>query len=328
MTSRRRIVSTLGTAAISAPFACITWAQGKIPRIGFLISESLPAQASRIDALQSGLRDLGYVEGKSVTIEVRSADGNYDRLPGLATELVRSRVDALVAFGAKAALAARAVTTTVPIVVPSFSYLVELGLASSLSRPGGNVTGLSLLAQELVAKRLELLKETAPRISRVAALLNPAQAAGTRITLQKMRSAAKLLRMELQPLEVRAPDEITAAFTAIANRRIDAVVVQLDTLFAANAREIARLALQHRLPAVGNKDFADAGGLIGYGANVEQLYRRAAVFLDKILKGAKPGDLPIEQPTRFELVINMKTAKALDLKVPQSILLRATEVIE
>lgn len=329
MNTRRRIVLALLAGALAAPLASFAQQpQGTVPRIGFLISETLSSQARRVEALRSGLRDLGYVEGKSIAIEVRSADGRYDRLPELAAELTRLKVDVLVAFGIKAVVAAKHATTTIPIVVPATaSDLVAMGLISSLARPGGNITGSAMFGPETAAKQVELFKEAVPRITRVAVLLNPANAARG-VILQSMRATANSLKLELQPFEVRTPKEFGRTFSAMKRGRVDALAVSQDTLFGSNASEIADGAARQRLPSTGNKEFAEAGGLIGYGANNAELYRRGAYFVDRILKGTKPADLPVEGPTRFELVVNMKTAKALGIKIPQSILIRADKVIE
>lgn len=329
MNTRRRIILGLAAGALAVPLASFAQQpQGKVPRIGFLISETLSGQASRVEALRAGLRDLGYVEGKSIAIEVRSADGKYDRLPELAAELARLQVDVLVAFGIKAVVAAKHATATIPIVVPATtSDLVAMGLISGLARPGGNITGSAMFGPETAAKQVELFKEAVPRITRVAVLLNPANAARGLI-LQAMRATAKSLKLELQPFEVRTAKEFGRTFSAMAKGDVDAIAVTQDTLFGSNAKEIADLAARQRLPSAGNKEFAEAGGLIGYGANNAELYRRGAYFVDRILKGAKPADLPVEGPTRFELVINMKTAKGLGIKIPESILIRADKVIE
>ncbi len=317
----------MGAGALASPLAALAQQKSKTPRIGFLVSETLSGQANRLESLRAGLRDLGYVEGKTIAIEMRSAEGKYERLPALAAELVRLKVEVLVAFGAKAVLAAKHATTTIPIVVPSTGDPMALGLTNSLAHPSGNITGSAAFGPEVSAKRLELLKEAVPRITHVAALSNPANAA-TAALLRAMHTAAKSLKLELQPFEARAQKEIVGAFSAIAKRRFDAIVVQQDTLFIANAKEIADLAAKNRLLSAGTKEFAEAGGLIGYGASDAVNYRRGAYFVDRILKGAKPGDLPFEQPTTFELVVNMKTAKTFGITIPNSILVRADKVIE
>jgi len=329
MTNRRAAI-TLWISALATPLA--TWAQPQqntMPRVGFLISETLALQATRIEALRAGLRERGYVEGKNIAVEVRSAEGHYDRLPGLAAELARLKVNVLVAFGIKALAAARGATTTIPIVIPATSSdPVAMGLVSSLARPGGNVTGSTTFGPEIMAKRLELLKEVKPGTSRVAVLVNPANASFGPAN-EQLDVAAKALRLSLRRFEVKAPSEFDEAFAAMAKERVDAIVLQDDTLFGdANAKVIAQLAGRQRLTAVGSVGFAEAGGTIGYGRSDSELYRRGAYFVDRILKGTRPADLPIEQATRFELLINMKSVEALGIKVPQSVRLRADRVIE
>jgi putative ABC transport system substrate-binding protein len=322
---KRRAFIVAG-AGFALPVASIAQRSG-IPRVGFLISETLSGQASRINAVRAGLRELGYTEGKDIVIESRTADGHYDRLPGLAAELVRLKVDVLVAFGAKAVVAARNTTSTVPIVVPATGDPIALGVVGDLAKPGGNVTGLAIFGPEISAKWLEFLKEAVPGVGRVAVLRNAANPSG-RSTTGAMQAAAKSLQLELQSFEIRSRADFTGAFAAMANSRVDGVCVSGDTLFQAHWKEIAALAEKHRLPAVGRREFVEAGGLIGYGADDAQLFRRAAYFVDRILKGAKPADLPVERPTRFELLVNAKTARALGVKVPQSLLQRADRVIE
>jgi ABC-type uncharacterized transport system substrate-binding protein len=319
------IVSSVGSLTLS--LAVGAQAPAKVYRVGFLIAESPSGQASRVEAVRDGLRDLGYVEGRNVVIELRSAGGNYDRLPDLAAELIRLKVDVLVAFGAKAAAASKNATSTVPIVAPAIGDPVALGLTGSLARPDGNVTGMLSFGPEVAAKRLELLKEANPRVARVAVLLNPANATDV-TSLQHMQGAAKTLKIVLQPFEAVAPKDLEKSVSAMAAEHMEAVAVSLDTLFRANARMIADLAATRRLPTIGSAEFARSGGLMGYGGNNDAMYRRAAYFVDRILNGAKPGDLPIEGATKFELVINLKTAKALGLTIPQSLLLRADEVIQ
>jgi putative ABC transport system substrate-binding protein len=323
---RRRRLLFAASALFVAPFTSIAQ-QGRLPRIGCLISETLSGQASRIEALRAGLRELGYVEGKNIVIELRPADGNYERLPALAAELVGLKVDVLVAFGGKAVLAAKVATTTLPIVVPSSGDPVAMGLVGGLAHPGGNITGNAQFARELSAKRVELLKEALPRIARVGAVMNAANPS-SRQAFDAMRAAAESSKLELREFKLRSPKEFGSVFDAMAKGHIGAVLVSQDTLFQAHAKAIADLAAERRLPSVGATAFADAGGLIGYGVDDAALYRRAAYFVDRILKGAKPADLPVERPTRFELVINMKTAKALGVKIPQTLLVRADRVIE
>ena len=319
---RRQFVEVLA-ALLGAPLLAIAQ-QGRIPRVGFLISETLADQKTRVDALLAGLREYGYVEGKNIVIELRPADGNYDRLPALAAELAGLKVDVIVAFGAKAGIAAKGATATVPIVVSSITDPVALGIVDSLPRPGGNITGISNFS-ELAAKQLELLKQAVPRAVRVGILFNPANRPRS---FGAMRAVAKSSKLELHWFEAHSPREFDAVFAAIAKARIEAVWVSGDTLFQGHFREIAVLAQKYRLPASGRLEFADAGGLIGYGVDDAGQFRRAAYFVDRILKGAKPDQLPVERATRIELAINAKTAKALGIKIPQSLLVRADRVIE
>ena len=298
-----------------------------IPRIGYLSSETASDMANRLEALRAGLRDLGYVEGRNIVIEVRRAGGNYDRLPDLAAELVRLKVDLLVAEGIKAGLAAKRATTTIPIVLPGTADPVEAGAVGSIARPGGNLTGSTAFGTELAVKRLELLKEAVPRISKVAILSNPANP-NSGPTLEALEAAAKSLKMGLQKIDVRAPTEFDSAFEVMAKSRLSAVLVLSDTMFVSNVKAIALLAAAKRLPLAGRVEFADAGGLIGYGVNSPDMYRRSAAIVDKILKGAKPADLPIERATNFELVVNRKAGKALGITIPPALLVRADRVIE
>jgi putative ABC transport system substrate-binding protein len=276
--------------------------------------------------LRAGLRDLGYVEGKNLVIEFRWAEEKYERLPELAAELVRLKVDVIVTYG-PGTRAAKAATTTIPIVMATSADPVALGLVASLARPGGNVTGMAGFNPEVAAKRLELLKDAFPRTRQVAVLLNPDNPSLI-LNLRAMEVAAKSLKLELHQFVVRRSGDLDSAFAAMAKRRVDAVVFGDDPVFVANAGAIAKLAAKTRLPSVGPIELADAGGLMAYGANRLETFRRAAYFVDRILKGAKPADLPVEQATRFETVLNQKTAKALGLQFPQAVLARADRVIE
>jgi len=326
----RRRTLTLMLGASLAPVGSRAQTAGvKVPRVGLLLSETLSGQASRVDALRSGLREHGYVEPATLGIETRSAEGHYGRLPELAAELVKLEVAVIVAFGIKALVAARAQTATLPIVIPSTSSdLVSMGLVHSHSRPGTNVTGSTNFGPEVAAKRPELLKELKPVASRVGVLVNPANAS-LRFTLQRMDSAASTLGFTLQPIEVRKPDEFDRAFAKMAKARIEAMVVQDDTIFQeANAAAIAQRALKQRLVSLGSRGFAEAGGTAGFGSVETELYRRGAYFVDRILKGAKPADLPIEQATRFELVLNLPSARAVGIVFPPSVMLRAERVIQ
>lgn len=323
---RRKFLA--GIAALAAPLATRAQMQSsKIARIGFLGLTSASATAGRVEAMRAGLRDLGYVEGKNIVIEYRWADGKYDRLPELAADLVGTKVDVLVTYGAPGTRAAKGATTTIPIVIAATGDAVAMGLVASLARPGGNVTGSTYFIQDLFAKRLELLKQALPRVSQVAVLLNPGNPANL-INTKTMELAAKSMKLGLHQFEARGPNEFENAFAAMAQKGVDAVHVIEDAMLNANAKGTAELAARHGLPSVGFAEFARAGGMLGYGVNIPELYRRVAYFVDRILKGSRPADLPVEQPTRFELLVNMKTAKALHLRMPQELLLRADEVIE
>ena len=327
---RRHFLLTSLAGALAAPFAAESQQQqlGNVHRIGLLGPHSYSAQTKAVEALRAGLRDLGYVEGKNIVIEYRWAEGKYDRLHTLAAELVALKVNVIVTTGGTPpALAAKHATTTIPIVTTGVGDAVGAGLVASLARPGGNITGLTDFVPELHAKRLELLKEAAPHIRRVAFLVNPDNRS-TQMSLKPLESTARSLKVDLQKVEARRPDELERAFSAMAERRVDAIVAAQDALLNANVKVIADLAAKKRLPASGSKDFAEAGGVMGYGWDVSANSRRAAHFVDKVLQGAKPGDLPIEQPTKFQLVINLKTAKALGLTIPPSLLARADQVIE
>ena len=329
MNDRRKLVFALGAGALMAPL--VSFAQqpsAKIHRIGFLGITSAAGMATRLDALQVGLRELGYVEGMNLVIEIRYADGQYDRLPNLAAELVRLKVDVIVTHGAAIRVAKEA-TTTIPIVMGALGDAVATGLVASLAKPGGNITGSTFFGPELNAKRLELIKEVLPRAKRVAFLVNPDS--GTAVlepSLQALAVAAKSLKVEVQRVDVRNPNEFDGAFAAMSKQQVSAVAIQDDPVLIANATAVASLAARHRMPSIGSVEFAEAGGLMAYGTQIPAMFRHAAVFVDKILKGAKPGDLPIERATTFDLVINMKTAKALGIKLPNSIFARATKVIE
>jgi putative ABC transport system substrate-binding protein len=329
--NRREFIGALAGGLVAAPLAAEAQQAAKIARIGYL-SINLAANPHLREAFLQGLRDLGYVEGRDVVIEDRSAEGKLERFPALAAELVALKVDVIVtAGGPPAALAAKQATRTLPIVFAAAADPVTDGLVTSLARPGGNVTGLSILAPELVGKRLEQLTQAVPGVSRVAVLWQPG-ALGKRTekdTLKGAEVAARALGVRLQVVEARGPDDFDRAFSDMTRARAGALTVLTGAMFFGERRRLVDLAAKQGLPAVYPwREFVDAGGLMAYGPNVADLYRRAATYVDRILKGAKPGDLPVEQPTKFELVINLKTAKALGLTIPQSVLLRADEVIQ
>jgi ABC-type uncharacterized transport system substrate-binding protein len=300
----------------------------KIPRVGYLSYGSVEIDKSLLAALQQGLRELGYLEGKNIVIEQRYAAGQSDKLPELVAEFVRVKADVIVVTGDPAAHAAKKATTAIPIVIVTSPDPVGTGLIASLAHPGGNVTGLSDFHGGVVTKRLELLKDVAPLASRIAVLLNPANPSNP-IQLKDIQAAAPAFRVTLISLEVKGPDDIAPAFTTIVKERPGALLVLGDRLFATNQTQIIELAVKNRLPTIySQRLYVEAGGLMSYGANFTDQYRRAAIYVDKILKGAKPADLPVEQPTKFELVINLKTAKQIGLTIPQSVLYRADKVIK
>ena len=324
----RTLAITLALGILATPIAAEAQVPAKVPRIGFLASYSPTNNAHFLEAFRQGLRELGYVDGQNIAIEYRFAEGRPERLPALAAELVRLKVDVIVTGGPPAPEAAKQATSTIPIVFTVTGDPVAEGLVASVARPGGNITGLASIAPELVGKQLELLKEVAPKVSRVAVLQNPSNH-GHPPMLRQADGSARALGVQLHILTARTPPEIEAAFAAMRSQRAGGVLILRDQLFLTQRTQIAALAAKSRLPAVyGNREYAEAGGLMAYGASTPHMYRRAATYVDKILKGAKPADLPVEQPMRFELVINLKTAKALGLTIPQSILIRADEVIQ
>ena len=330
---RRDFIGGIVLGFVAAPRAVDAQQAGNVPRIGYLATGSLETPEARrvVDAFRQGLRERGYVEGQNIVIEYRAADGNIERFPGLAAELVRLKVDVIVAPSVPAARAAQQATTTIPVVAPVMGDPVGDGLVTSLARPGGNITGLTFLGPELVPKRMQLLKEALPGISRVAVLWQP-DAFSERTTkdmFREMEGAAGAVGVELRFVDVRGADELDRAFSAITAELANALVVFPSPILFNERRRVVDLAAKYRLPSMfGWREGVELGGLISYGARIDDLFRRSATFVDKILKGAKPGDLPVEQPTKFELVINLKTAKTLGLTVPPSVLARADEVIE
>jgi ABC-type uncharacterized transport system substrate-binding protein len=326
MDDRRRFVTGLGLL-LASPLVAQAQPAGKVPRVGFLFYGS-PGPAREIDAFRRGLRELGYIEGQNIGIEYRFASGQVERLPELAAELVRLKVDVIVAPATPAALAAKQATSRIPIVFAVVADAVGAGLIANFARPGGNITGLTSSSAELGGKRLELLKQVVARASRVAVLYNPADRSNV-LVLKQLQDSVPTLGLTLQPLEVREPREFEGAFLAMTRERAHAMFGVAGALTNEHNKVLVDLAAKHRIPAMwGHRQFVDAGGLMSYAVNLYDQNRQAAVFVDKILKGAKPGDLPVEQPTRYELVINLKTAKALRLTVAQSLLLQADQVIE
>ena len=327
---RRVFIAVVGGSILAGPLAAKAQQAAKIARIGYLAG-NLASGPQFPEAFRQGLRDLGYVEGRNIVIEYGDAEGKAERFPALAAELVARKVDVILAPGTEHALAAKQATKTIPIVFADISDPELRGLVTSLARPGGNITGLSNLQPELIGKGLELLKQTVPGVNHVAflwqrdVLPEPAQ----RDILQRAQVAAKAARVRLQFVDVRGSEGPDRAFSDMTRARIDAVIVWGGATFISERQRIAELAAKNRLPATYSMGaFVDAGGLMSYSPNIVDNFRRAAIYVDKILKGAKPADLPVEQPTKFELVINLKTAKALKLTIPPSVLHRADQVIE
>ena len=330
MTVRIALAAVLTLGLLAPPAPIHAQAPGKIYRIGYLAAGSGSGTGDRnLQAFRQALRDLGWVEGQNITIESRYAEAEYDRLSGLADELVRLNVDVIAASPTPAALAARNATRTIPIVGMSLTEPVEIGLVASLARPGGNVTGVTYgVSTEIFGKQLALLKEAVPRVRRVAVLSNPSIPTQPP-SIAAVATAARSLGLQLQQLEVRAPGDFDGAFAAMARERAGALAIVMDPVMFRHRARLADAALTRRMPSVSTPaPRAEAGGLMSYGPHLPDLYRRAATYVDKILKGSKPADLPIEQPTKFELVINARTAKALGLTPPRSLLLRADQLIE
>ncbi len=329
MTTRRRgVLVALGASALALAREARTQAPPTVRRIGLLSGFSHATYAASYPAFQLGLRDLGWVEGKNISIEYRYAEGRHDRLPELAADLVRLKVDVIVTVATSDSLAAKKATRVIPIVMVAGGNPVANGLVESLAQPRGNVTGLSQMLQELSGKRLELLKEIVPELSRVAVLWTPQSASAT-LNWKENQLPARQLGVQLQSLEVRSPIELDKAFEAATTARAGALVILPDPVVSTNLKRIVDFAARSRLPSTyQSSDLADAGGLLTYGPDRADLFRRAATYVDKILKGAKPGDLSVEQPTKLELVVNLKTAKALGITIPQSVLFRADRVVE
>jgi putative tryptophan/tyrosine transport system substrate-binding protein len=325
----KRKIPVLALCAVLFALGSSTEAQQptKIPRIGFLGASSASTLAARIEALRQGLRELGYVEGKSIVIEYRWAEGKFDRLPALAAELVRLKVDVIVTGGTTSTRAAKKATVTIPIVMGFDNDPVGNGFVASLAHPGGNITGLSTLAPEISGKQLELLKEIVPRLSRVA-VLGSSTTPGTAQARREIELAAGALKVQLQYLDVLSPKDIETAFQAASKGHADAVLALTNPILNQNRKALADLAVKNRLPAIYySAEFVEDGGLMTYSVSTTDPFRRAATYVDKILKGAKPADLPVEQPTKFEFVINLKAAKQIGLTIPPNVLARADRVI-
>jgi putative tryptophan/tyrosine transport system substrate-binding protein len=326
MVTRRRVVVAFGAGAIAAPLRLMAQ-QPKVHRIGFLGNSTAEFEANLVGPFREGLRALGYIEGRNLVIEYRWAEGDYKRFPALVTELARLNVEVIVTAGTPASLAVQRTAPAIPLVMVAVGDPVGTGLVASLASPGGNSTGLTSIAPDLEGKRLQLMDEIVPHLSHVALLMNPANP--FHVSAEKhARDAAKALAVKLDVVAVRETAELDRAFDAILHNRPDAFIMLADRVFLHDRKEIADFAARNRLPGVyAYRELVEAGGLMSFGPNYADMHRRAAGYVDKILKGAKPKDLPVELPTKFELVINLKTAKALNLALPQSVLVRADELI-
>jgi putative tryptophan/tyrosine transport system substrate-binding protein len=325
---RREFITFLGGgAAATWPVAVRAQQAGKVHRIGFLGSATAAGSAKAVESLRAGLGEFGYVERANIALEFRWAGGIYDRLPDLAAELIATNVDVLITHGTPGTRVAKQATRTIPIVMAISGDAVATGLVASLARPEANVTGSTFFLPQLNAKRLEVLKEALPDVAHPAALSNPDNPVSKPI-IPAMQSAATALNLNLEVFRAQGPNEFDGAFAAMTRSRVDSIIVTEDGEFEPSFGAIARLALGNRLASIGSKEYADEGGLIGYGVNILGLYRRAAYFVDRILKGAKPADLPVEQSTKFELAVNLRTARALARTIPETFLVRANEVIE
>jgi putative ABC transport system substrate-binding protein len=328
MNNRRKLIVALGAGALTTPLAALSQPQAKTYRIGFLSAAPLASITSRTDALRRGLKDLGYVEGQNIAIEWRSAEEQWDRLPSLAEDLVRLKVAVIVTAEGPSALAAKKATSEIPIVMAQSGDPVAMGAVASLARPGGNVTGMTTLSTELPGKQVELLKEIVPHLTNLAVVSNPANPL-SEAALKYVTAISRTLGVRTQLRNVSDPREFKGAFAAIKQARFNGIIVLPDPMFLSERKGIADLAAQHRLPAIyGIPEHAEAGGLIAYAANRTVLFYRSATHIAKILNGVKPADIPVEQPTQFELIINLRTSKALGIKLPNSILVQATKVIE
>src|SRR5713226_5626766 len=325
---RRAFLVAACPPLFALPLAAEAQQAGKVYRIGFLGNSTAALEANLVGPFREGLRDLGYVEGRNILIEYRWAEGKYERFPALIAELIALKVDLIVTAGTPAALAVKKTTPSIPLVMAAVGDPIGVGLVASLARPGGNVTGLSAIAPELEGKRLELLREVVPKLSHIAVLWNPDNSFHVG-SLKETRAAAQVLGIKVQPLGVRISEEFPAAFAAILRERPGALLVLADRLFLHNRVRIVDFEAKHRLPGVyPYRELVEAGGLMSYGPSYADMHRRAATYVDKILKGAKPADLPVEQPMKFELVINLKAAKQIGVTIPPNVLARADKVIK
>lgn len=328
MTTRRQFLATFGPILATGPIASFAQQPAKVWRVGYLSALARPPDGLAPAALRQGFADLGYVEGKNIAYESRWAEGRFARLPELAAELARQRVDAIVVLGYPAAAAAKNSTSTIPIVMSGSGDPVSTGLIASLARPGGNITGTSAQETELSAKRMQLLKEAVPKATRIAVLWNANDRAMS-LRYSEIDRAARVLQLTVQALGIGEPDDFDSAFSAMTRERPDALFMVADALTNLNRKRVIEFAAAHRIPAMYEQaSIVQDGGLMSYGPNLEERFRRAAYYVDRIFKGAKPGDLPVELASKFDLAVNLKTAKSLGIVIPQSVLLRADRIIE
>jgi putative ABC transport system substrate-binding protein len=328
MITRRKLLIALGANALVAPLGSFAQQQGKVWRVGFLGESEQSFYVQRLDAFKAGMRELGYVEGKNLVIETRFADSKYERLPGLVVEMIELKVNAIVAVSTRSISASQKATITIPIVMVNAGDPVGSGFVASLARPGGNITGLTNMLGDVSPKHLEMLVSMVPKLVRVGVLVNPPSSTQATI-LNNVRAAAQRTGLKILPVEARTPQDIESAFSTLAQQNAGAVIVLNNPFFGQQQRQIVGLATKNRLPSIyAIREFVEIGGLMSYGVDTFSQFRRAATYVDKILKGAKPGDLPVEQPMKLELVINRKTAKVLGIKIPQSLLISADKVIE
>jgi len=323
--NRRKLIVALGAGALALPYCSFAQQQGKVWRVGVLGAGSPSGWAPMVEALRAGLRELGYIEARTINIDYRWADGQYDRLPELVADLIRLKVDVIVTHATAGIGAAKRATTTMPIIMASIGDPVASGLLTNLSRPGGNITGLSFFTSEIGSKRLELMKEAMPDIRRVAVIWDRSLPRGF---TAPMEAAARTLKIAVELIDVNSADLLESTFSALAKKRVRGALIRETPMLISNAGLVGAIASKHRIAAIGFKEVAEGGGLIGYGADIPTMWRRAATFVDKILKGARPGELPVEQAAKFDLIVNKKTANALGVKFPNSILVQATKVIE
>jgi putative ABC transport system substrate-binding protein len=326
---RRIFVGAVAGALLASPLAIEAQQAGRVPRRGYLVQNNAETSQGPLGAFREGLREHGWVEGQNIVLDLRFAEGKVDRLPVLVAELIQLKVDIIVTGSSAATWAAKDATKTIPIVMAASANALGEGLVTSLAHPSGNITGMTFLAgPEIAGKQLQLLKEMSPAASRVAVLTNPTNRSHAAFA-RELKVAARSLGAQLQVVEAPNPDQLDSAFAAMTRERAAALLVLTDSMFVGQRRRVADLAARSRLPALySQKEFVDAGGLVSYGPSLSDMFRRAATHVDKVLRGAKPGDIPVEQPTKFELVINLKTARALGITIPQSLLLRANEVIQ